>query len=136
VESTDEDLPALEVEGPWIVELLGGEPRTALGALVDTEEELGTEPRTPLDVLEDVEATFCELDLMADCEDTRDAEIVLLVNLLDTLGTLPFVGTRDVLKGLSWPMPSSVVGLPEFCKSWDTAVAASFAALLICWVEL
>lgn len=115
---------------------MGGEPRTALGALVDTEEELGTEPRTPLDVLEDVEATFCKLGLMADCEDTRDTEIVLLVNLLDTLGTLPLVGTRDVLKGLSCPMPSSVVGLPELCDFWDTALAASFAALLICWVEL
>lgn len=117
-------------------EFLGREPRTALGALVDTEEDLGTEPRTALDALEDVEAKFCELDLMTDCEDTRDTEIVLLVNLLDTLGTLPFVETRDVLRGLSCPMPSSVVGLPELCDFCDTELAASFAVLLVCWVEL
>ena len=69
-----------------MVELLGREPRTALGVFVGTDDDLRTEPRTAFDVLEDVEAIFCELDLMVGCEDTRDVEMVVLVDLLDTLG--------------------------------------------------
>lgn len=84
---------------------------------MDTEEDPRTGPRTAFEVLEDVEAIFCELDLKVGCEDVRDVEMVVIVDLLDTLGTLPFVDARDVLKGLPCPKSASVVGLPELCNS-------------------